>query len=276
MTRILFPTDFSAYADHAFGFALQLARRLGAEITFLHAYNLAASADMMAPKEIIHALRAEEEIRALEHLQAYQARMQTEEEIPITPVLRTGYPAEAIIAMAEEVNPDLIIMGTKGATHQLDTFLGSVTSQVIQEVRVPVLAVPSEAPEASIERIGLATDLKQESSINLARLGTIARALGAEVHCIHVTDKAGKSAPEDVSGLERHFRQQMAYDRVHLHLRYDSQVATALEQFIQEQQINMLVVTTHRRSLLQRLLHKSLTRQLALEGRIPLLAFHDP
>ena len=278
MTRILFPTDFSAAADHAFGFALLLAERMGAEVIFFHAYNLAASADMLAPAEIIQALQAEEEARALEHLRTYQARLQdgAHRSVPITPLLRTGYAAEAIAAVAVETQPDLIVMGTKGATHQLDAFLGSATTQVIQEVQVPVLAIPSQAPWASVQRIGLATDFKHESSINLARLGMVARALEAELHCVHVADLDVLPNLDNLLELEARYRKETAYERVHLHLLSDTQVAPALSQFVTDQQIDLLAVTTHRRSLFQRLFHKSLTRKLALEARIPLLAFHDP
>jgi nucleotide-binding universal stress UspA family protein len=38
MKKILFPTDFSENSLHAFGYALQLAKKLGAEIITLHVY----------------------------------------------------------------------------------------------------------------------------------------------------------------------------------------------------------------------------------------------
>lgn len=277
MTRILFPTDFSPAAGHAFGYALMLAERLGAEILFFHAYSLTTSADMLAPVEIIQALRAAEENRALAYLEAYQAGIQAESQraIAITPLLRTGYPAEAIVAVAEELKPDLIVMGTQGATHRLDVLLGSATTQVIQEAKVPVLAVPAQASWQAVHRIGLATDLKEGPSPHLIQLGHLARALAAEIHCVHIARDVAAPQLGDLLAAERWYRQETGYERVHLHLVPDSQVAPALGRFMAEQQIDLLAVTTHRRSLLQRLLHPSLTRKLALESRIPLLAFHD-
>lgn len=53
----------------------------------------------------------------------------------------TGYPAEAIAAVAKAENPDLIVMGTHGHSALANLVLGSVASGVLARCEVPVLLV---------------------------------------------------------------------------------------------------------------------------------------
>lgn len=55
--------------------------------------------------------------------------------------LRTGSPAEAIIAAAVEYSVDVIIMGTRGSGN-LEEILGSVSLHVLRRSRCPVLQIP--------------------------------------------------------------------------------------------------------------------------------------
>jgi len=58
----------------------------------------------------------------------------------IKPVIRKGHPAEEILKTAEEEGVDMIMIGSRGArTSQL--FMGSVSREVVNHARTPVLVV---------------------------------------------------------------------------------------------------------------------------------------
>ena len=56
-------------------------------------------------------------------------------------VVRVGSPSSEIVAFAEDEQPDLIVMGTRGHTEFKKLFLGSISSQVLQHAPCPVTVV---------------------------------------------------------------------------------------------------------------------------------------
>lgn len=53
----------------------------------------------------------------------------------------TGHPADKIIAVAEELQCDTIVMGSRGLGSITKLFLGSVSTEVINKAEVPVIVV---------------------------------------------------------------------------------------------------------------------------------------
>ena len=64
-----------------------------------------------------------------------------------THMLRDGDPVEQILAAADEVEADLIVMPTAGHRGVFDALRGSTTERVLRRARCPLLAVP--APEGT-------------------------------------------------------------------------------------------------------------------------------
>ena len=55
---------------------------------------------------------------------------------------RSGDPVEEIVAAANELESDLVVMATAGREGVLDVLRGSVTQQVLRAAPCPLLAVP--------------------------------------------------------------------------------------------------------------------------------------
>ena len=55
-----------------------------------------------------------------------------------------GIPADIIIEQAEKHNAEMIIMGSHGRGLLYETFVGSVTKDVLQETDIPVLIIPDK------------------------------------------------------------------------------------------------------------------------------------
>ena len=58
-------------------------------------------------------------------------------------VIRSGGVVETILGVAEELESDLIVMGTQGHDGILDALRGSVTERVLRHAACPLLAVPA-------------------------------------------------------------------------------------------------------------------------------------
>jgi len=143
--RILFPTDFSEHADHAWPFALYFAQEFGAEVHLLHVVTppprliegYSASFD---PEQFTTALTAEANASMDRLLQAVQGRNLTFQR-----EIRVGVDFHEIINYARAHQIDLIVMATHGRTGLAHALVGSVAEKVVRKAPCPVLTVKHPA-----------------------------------------------------------------------------------------------------------------------------------
>jgi nucleotide-binding universal stress UspA family protein len=61
-----------------------------------------------------------------------------------------GFPADTILRMADELDCDVIIMGTHGKGIIANTFLGSTSKRILRRTRKPVFMIPLPKGETDI------------------------------------------------------------------------------------------------------------------------------
>jgi nucleotide-binding universal stress UspA family protein len=137
--HILVPHDFGETAQHAFDFAMDLADKLGAKVTVVHAYEVPVygfpdgvvlTAEMSG--QIERAARA-----ALDGVAARGRRPSVDVQV----ALRQGAAWSEIDAAAQQLEADLIVMGTHARRGVARALLGSVAEKVVRTSPVPVLTV---------------------------------------------------------------------------------------------------------------------------------------
>jgi nucleotide-binding universal stress UspA family protein len=139
--HILIPIDGSDLSRKAMLHGIQLAKLSGAEVTALtiEAHNTVSAMDAIA----IVASQAEfdEESRAFAENALAQARMAAQAAGIEIETLRevNDHPAQAIVDCARANRCDLIVMGSRGRGAAAALVLGSVTTKVLNETRIPVL-----------------------------------------------------------------------------------------------------------------------------------------
>jgi nucleotide-binding universal stress UspA family protein len=57
-------------------------------------------------------------------------------------ILKEGQVKESIISYSNEINPDIIIMGTNGKDSLTDYIIGTTSSYIVQNSKFPVLVIP--------------------------------------------------------------------------------------------------------------------------------------
>jgi universal stress protein A len=136
--QILVATDFES-SQPALDWAVDLAEKLGAHLTIMHAYELSSYYDAVA------AFSDAETVPQAERV-ARERLKETMRAIRITlpqasAVLCCGAPWQQILAAAVETHADLVIVGTHGRRGVSHMLLGSVAEKVIRSSPVPVLSV---------------------------------------------------------------------------------------------------------------------------------------
>lgn len=130
--RILVPTDFSDFSKEAYDEAIQLARQLKATLLLAHVVEPIGTPHI-EPLGYFE-LKAGQTLNRMAH----PAR---EEGLWVETHLLKGDPPAEIIKAAEDLQCDLIVMGTHGRTGVRRLLMGSVTERVLRASPVPIVAV---------------------------------------------------------------------------------------------------------------------------------------
>jgi nucleotide-binding universal stress UspA family protein len=163
MKRILVPIDFSDVTPPVIGLARQLAKAFDAEIHLVHVKELTAAA---APGTLGYGLAGMSELAPMsgvpvpgfepmpepisedEGQKSKLAKWQDEiaqDGIKVSLHEPTGAVAKEILNQADELNADLIVMGTHGHGAMYNLLVGSTTKGVLKHSARPVLLVPGLA-----------------------------------------------------------------------------------------------------------------------------------
>jgi nucleotide-binding universal stress UspA family protein len=140
LRRILVPTDFTETSDHALEWALDLAKRLGAALTVLHAYEIPIvgfpDGAIIATPEI--AGRIADASKAA--LESVMAKIR-DRGVAVDGVLREGVPWEEINAVSDAIDADLVVIGTHGRRGLTRALLGSVAENVVRTAKRPIVTI---------------------------------------------------------------------------------------------------------------------------------------
>lgn len=137
--KILLPTDGSEHAEKTVQYAIELAKSVGASVDVVYAYQPAGSLRRRAAMLLEEYKKAMEE-DAKEIVTEVAERLKAEG-ITVSAAVVEGPPAEAILRAIDELEPDMVVMGSRGAGGFANMLLGGVAEKVIHYSPKPVLIV---------------------------------------------------------------------------------------------------------------------------------------
>src|SRR5688572_860504 len=122
--KIMVPVDFSATSKNAVNYGLSLALQFDAALILAHIVPYDATAYQEAKAQLLELIP-----------DAYRERLNFEI------VVKGGSVRPEILALADDRDVDLVVMGTHGRAYFERMLLGSVTERMLRKVNVPVLTV---------------------------------------------------------------------------------------------------------------------------------------
>ena len=134
--HVLFPTDFSDNAEHAFAYLAKVVESGARKVTLLHVQDRIRLAHHLE-----HRLDEFNEVDRgrLERMKARLGEMGSAE---VNIELSYGLPKAEILQHAQAGKASMVIMGSQGRGYLGELFLGSVSHYVARRAESPVLLVP--------------------------------------------------------------------------------------------------------------------------------------
>jgi nucleotide-binding universal stress UspA family protein len=287
INRILFPTDLSEGAARAFAQATHLAEWHDADLHILnvtgrhrHDYEDAkarfplstdALGEWLTPAE---AAPDDAPWPDLEALSCTQVQVEG------------AVPAERICDYAEAEDVDLIVMGTHGRRGVDRMLFGSVTEEVVREAPCPTFTVRTEAdaaPGQAVRRVLAPVDFSDASEAAVRHAREIALTYGAEIDLLHVVeepfypsaygyDPSAFPTAEVLDNVEAQLgemaREMVGYEHAVIEARTGDPAREILA-YTEEKAVDLIVIATHGRTGLNRMLMGSVAERVLRRAPTP-------
>ncbi len=260
MKKILVPTDFSPQATAALNFAVQIARKQNAEVLLYHVIESYLTTVHYMSGLVETTQSAEESAFMLAlGIQAKQklAVVAADEKyagVTITCYIQEGNFYKNIAEKIADKEVDLIVMGSHGTN--AEHYAGSNADKVVRFAHCPVITVKSEMNLEDIKHVVFATSLEEENDKVGGYLADFVAVVGAKLHILRV-NHPGHVMPQ----REVHTKGKVMADRNYLkdyeiNTYADSSIEDGILHFAEDNHIEMIMLATHSRSGISRILHR--------------------
>lgn len=271
MSTLIVATDFSEEAENALVYASEVAKELKAKIILFTSFSLSVhAANTRLPASAIERLIAQNNAALKERAEAIAVQYGIEVEYESGLMLQVS---EELANLYVKHNADLIVMGMAANSLTQDLF-GNTTTAAIMKLKFPVLAIPLGAKYKKIERILFACDvLRGVQKKILERIRNLAAALGAEVEVFHVQNKV-----KMLENSTQHLTSKTSIDEglegvSFFYKNVDSgTVVEAIKKEINHFDADVLIMIPQRYGFWDSLIHRSKTRIMASNCKIPLFS----
>lgn len=269
INKILFPTDFSDVSENAFRYALKMAEDIDAKLEVINVYRVPTSSS-----EYVAAGMYQEMLEVSKQTSEKKLMYLTQEYAKGKDIKSTSiyglFNVEEVVEYADEHDFDLIILGTKGERNSVEKFIGSVTTGIMMNADCPVLAIPANAEYRDIRSVAFATEMINDSE-TVMKANEFAQILGAEFHIVHAERKAMTT---ELAGGEAEFT-EYPFGFTDFTMVEGRTIESALDAYIDEKEVDILVMYIPKRKLWERIFHTSFTKKMTFHTKTPLLVWRE-
>lgn len=279
MKNILVPTDFSSAAKGAFQFALDLAALQGGKVKAVHIYHPEFDPESnwlnnsfldgvgFAKERLDAFVKAEINDASAGNL---TAPVQVEQEVI------TGFAVDELLEISKRKDVDMMVMGSTGERGFMEKLFGSVSTNVTQRAESPVMLVPQGVKFKGFNHIMYASNYEAAERPTLHKLVDVANAFDADIHFVHVAEEGDSKSYQEIEN--RLFKilfngddPSFAFNLTKIE---GASVVDSLNDYAVKHDIDLVVMVCPHRSFWEQLFHKSVTKAMALNTKLPILVLH--
>ena len=273
MKKILLPTDFTPVADYALKYAANLASMFDAEIIAL--YMIKREDAFLSRKE---AMELYENIDYHKRINESFDKFLDKDflsGIKVKTEIRRQVEFDKIGALSDILDFDAIVMGTHGAHGLEGMFIGSNAEKVVRSADVPVFVVKKTQPYFNLKKVIMACDLNTDMIPAFKKADEFLRD-----HSMHY-DLVYINTPEDFmstdlmdNDVDKFFEEQgmKREDFKNKIVFYnDFNIEAGIYNYAEKVKADLIVMPTHGRKGLSRIIFNSLGEKMANHSDIPIL-----
>ncbi|MBB6275602.1 universal stress protein [Porphyromonas circumdentaria] len=288
---VLVPVDFSDFTPNVVAVAFHFAARRNLEVILLHAcYVQLVTSPLMffgevqaipSKGELSSHKELERSIKKMEQLEKAIKESIEKGELPkvtFQTLVRSGVAEDIILSIARQAPPIAIVMGTRGKSRRSEDLIGSVAAEVIDRAKVPVFIVPEETPVtdlAKIKNVGVATSFDQRDFVLFDRMMHLMKPNTPTYRLFNISRSAKEWSDLELRAMSEYHKVHYPNSTIEFSKLDDGDFSEALNSFIAEKEIGLVVVNTYRRNLFARFFNPGMARRMLFHAGTPLLVMHS-
>ncbi len=275
INKILFTTDFSDLSEKTLSVSQTIARKLGAEIFALHIVSLPSHILLTEEGELLDDCEMDNsepflnKIKAEEHFE----KMQQNSDVKINTKVLYGHFNETALNYANQLNPDLIIMGSHGIHSVKERISGSHTEYLAMHVKMPVLNIKEINQNDEIKRIVLASAFHDDDIPNCNIVLGLREAFEAQLCLLRVNTKNNFLSDTEAIEHMQTFAKLHGLMDVEYHVFNAHSVEEGVIEFAAKEQIDLLAIGSNQRTGFNKFLQGCISADLVNHANKPLLTF---
>ena len=289
INKILFPTDFSECAEHAFSHAAELAAFFDAEVHVFHT-RVRPLSYYPALKHLLDEAERQNKLEMLDNEEQVM-RAPVGDQVIVISAEKTGQAAyEEIISYSKEHDIDLIVMGTHGRRGPKRLFIGSTAERVVRLSNCPVLTLRSDADSVNplnLKHVLVPVDFSDFSIDAIAYASELAKSWNAKITLLNVIEEAVLPTvygvePTSVFHADHLFKEsarmiaQLKSKSLESYENVDTKVivghaAFSITEFASENNVDLIVIPTHGLTGLKRFLMGSVAEHVVRNAQCAVL-----
>lgn len=284
--EILFPTDGSEGADAVFDHVLEIADAHGSRVRVLNVADTNQPSVLRKGGDVIDVLKKEGK-----RIVGDAADRARERGVSVITEVIQGEPYRTIVDYADSHGMDLIVMPTHGRRGLERFLLGSTTERVVRRADVPVLTVKPDADSGigyPYANVLVPTDGSDCARAALETGVDVVKAERASLHLLSVIDTtrlgvdnleaqmvALEESADEILEDAFDFAGNAGLDPVSATVEYGASVYGAILSYIEDNDIDLVVVGTHGRTGFDRYVLGSVTEYLIRTSPVPVLTVRE-
>ncbi len=278
MKNILVPIDFSQCSMDAFLYAKRLGDTLGFSIKLVHVYNgnlnINASINLHAEKTreetIIEQMNEFVKVN-LENSQT--SNVLTRQKIETEAIVGLNTTQQIVNLTSNEDDIAMVVIGTTGTGNVLDKMFGSISSGVAQRAHCPVILVPQGTKYKDYEDVLYASNYESADEDLVDQIIDFGNVFRATMHFVHVEENDNYETVEDTIFYKLFEKGDPAFSFNIVNIKNRS-VLEGLNQYADENEIDLIVLVNRQRNYLENIFQLSLTKKMARTSKLPVMVFH--
>ena len=269
MNKIVCPVDFSPTSLNAIEFASAIGEKFHSQITLLHVFTERDFNNIVGDEAVGKSFKtlmtmAKNKLNGLadEINEAYEGKLTCNARLEL------GELVDQLEDLHAEEDFDLIVMGTTGVSRVKGVFFGSNTEDVLENIKIPILCVPEKAEYRDFKKIVYASDFMEEDKVAIQEVISFATFFNARINVLHINLS---DSDEKYNQFVNELKSFIQYNKISfVNKQYDDDIGQGINEYVSEEDCDLLVVFRKQRSFVESIFHKSLTKILSFSTDKPL------
>lgn len=293
--NLLIPVDFSDSSILSVKMGFSLARRLSIHPVIMHSFVAPlfspgnTVSEQMSGSVSDYTDQAVEESIAIKDLRTAAhkrmknfkdkiSKLQKEKEIPdckFSTTILEGVPEEVILNYCSETPPMLVVMATRGIEKKEEELIGSVTAEVLDSCRVPVLTVPDNHDSLTIKdikRLMLFCNIDQHDVLAVDALMRMFDYPECEITLVPAVEKRRLVSAHKLEELCAYFNDNFPSAKFKVRIPDSKEYRKEIEGIINDEKIQMVMVPNKKTNIFSRIFHPTIAHRFLFERDMIMLA----